>query len=169
VEPFSGLPLARPCRNYDADALKEIQIPRKEIQSFSEGNPRKSGRKSKDLSSADRAMSITYADPAAFFIFCADAGVKRRRNLGVARSPLARRRSFRLRFRFLRSRASEGLAPFQDRGRSGALRPTLAAAEPLEREKGTPASTDPRARARKPRTGDEDRPIDPMSGRNSSA
>ena len=52
----------------------------------------------------------------------------------------------------------EGLAPFHDRGRSGVVCPTLAAAEPDEREKGN-------GRPREsPGTSRKDRPIDPTSG-----
>jgi hypothetical protein len=44
---------------------------RKEIQAGPEGNPRKSGRKSKHLSSANRDLSRTYADPCDFFFWAA--------------------------------------------------------------------------------------------------
>jgi hypothetical protein len=44
---------------------------------FPEGNPRKTGRKSKPLSSADRAFSMTYADPTPFFLLEADSPFKR--------------------------------------------------------------------------------------------
>ena len=43
--------------------------------------------------------------------------------------------------------------------------PDLAAAEPDEREKGTPASTDPGTCARDRDLAEKDRPIDPMSGK----
>jgi len=81
-------------------------------------------------------------------------GQRRRCSFSLSRLSL-----FCLRFGVLRfSSASEGLAPFYDRGwrlwrRLRHFRPTWRAAEPHEREKGTPASTEhPRVMSPGPRT-----------------
>jgi hypothetical protein len=85
----------------------------KEIQILTEGNPRKTGRKSKHLSSADRAFSRTCVDPSEFLCLAASGLVAPRRRcplpvpLGLFVGP------FYLRFGVLQSHeASEGPAPF---------------------------------------------------------
>jgi hypothetical protein len=70
--------------------------------------------------------------------------------------------SFRIPLAFFER--GEGLAPFPCGGRWAPFRPTPAAAEPRCAKKGIPASTEQR-----PREPEEDRPIDPMSGKNASA
>ena len=66
----------------------------------------------------------------------------------------------------------EGLAPFHDRGRSGAVCPTLAAAGASLREKREPPRSADPSPGHKPgdrRPKEKDRPIDPTSGKNSPA
>jgi len=86
--------------------------------------------------------------------------------------PAGRARSLRvvclgLRFEALRSsRASEGLAPFLGPPKLGRDFPSdRAAAAPHEREKGNPGVH----RTQKPEDRDEDRRIDPTSGKNTTA
>ena len=123
--------------------------------------------------SPNRALSRGYADPHGLFFFCAPIPPQRRPRGSVAAacSPLSVV-LFRLHFGVLRSlEASEGLAPFlRSRTRWAPFPPDLPAAEPRCAKKGNPVrGSIPGSKARGPRTGNKDRPIDPMSGKNTSA
>jgi len=93
------------------------------------------------IPSPDLVFSMSYADPQPHFLFlklipAANAAAKQASR--VRRQVV--RRSFGLRFRFLRlfEQVSEGLAPLYDRGRLGAvLSPTCRPRSLIEREKGT--------------------------------
>ena len=141
--------------------MKEIQIPgrkskcfRKEIQEKAEGNPRKTGRKSKHLSSADPAFSRTYADPHGIFHF-----LRRFRRCGAAATQALRVRlglffgPFFLRFGALRSlSASEGWRRFKIADAWARSSPDLSAASRKGAKREPGSMERPRVKARGSRT-----------------
>ena len=154
--------------------MKEIQIPgrkskyfRKEIQEKAEGNPRKTGRNSKHLSSADPAFSRTYADPHGIFHF-----LRRFRRCGAAATQALRVRlelffgPFFLRFGasglFQQVRAG---AVLRSRAHGRGLRPTCRprAAKAPKGNRGPWSVPGSKPGDRGP--AEKDRPIDPTSGK----
>jgi hypothetical protein len=96
--------------------------------------------------------------PTLFSLFGPLLGLEDRATRALLVSPQVVCRSFCLRFGVILMKRVKGWRLFHDRGRTGALCPT-GGRKLQEREKGTGVPW-----TMSPRTGDKDRPIDPMSG-----